>query len=292
MTITSTEDLGIQFYDAEGAELSSENGPDWIAVLVAEQDPQVGEGYVVSYIVEPNVGAERTAYFKVYALNGDEIVYSNLVTITQEAAPSNTITLNAACTDGTLIYGTYYTDKAYVMHEDLVGEVVSVDDSGVLTVDEVYEGGDVVPAYTALLIATADEFEGTKNYTVYQTTATGEDFSEFNMLKGTLTADEMTVGENCLFYRLTMHNGTQIGFWWGAEYGGAFKPGANKAYLAVPANQAKDGFAFGNGGDATSISTIDNGQLTMENAYNLQGQKVGSEYKGIVIVNGKKFINK
>ena len=112
------------------------------------------------------------------------------------------------------------------------------------------------------------------------------------MLKGTLTADDMTVGENCLFYRLTMHNGTQIGFWWGAENGGAFKPGANKAYLAVPVNQAKDGFAFGNDGDATSISTIDNGQLTMDNAYNLQGQKVGSEYKGIVIVNGKKFINK
>ena len=208
-----------------------------------------------------------------------------------DAYETATITLNAACTDGTLIYGTYYSDKAYVMNDQLEGQVVSVDANGKLAVETAYEGGDIVPANTALLIATADEFTGTKEYTITLSTG-GDDWSQYNMLKGTLTADDMTVGENCLFYRLTMHNGTQIGFWWGAENGGAFKPGANKAYLAVPVNQAKDGFAFGNDGDATSISTIDNGQLTMENAYNLQGQEVGSEYKGIVIVNGKKFINK
>ena len=209
----------------------------------------------------------------------------------EAAASTATITLNAACTDGTLIYGTYYSDKAYVMNGMLEGQVVSVDANGKLAVQTAYEGGEVVPAYTALLIATADEFTGTKEYTITLSTG-GDDWSEFNMLKGTLTADEMTTGDNCLFYRLTMHNGTQIGFWWGADYGGAFKPGANKAYLAVPATQAKDGFAFGNDGDATEIvlnalKGEQNGEM-----YNLQGQKVGSEYKGIVIVNGKKFINK
>ena len=210
-----------------------------------------------------------------------------------DAYETATITLNAACTDGTLIYGTYYSDKAYVMNDQLEGQVVSVDANGKLAVETAYEGGDIVPANTALLIATADEFTGTKEYTITLSTG-GDDWSEYNMLKGTLTADEMTVGENCLFYRLTMHNGTTIGFWWGAPDGAAFSVGANKAYLAVPAETGSkiQGFTFGNGGDATSISTIGNGQLTMENAYNLQGQKVGSEYKGIVIVNGKARINK
>ena len=43
----------------------------------------------------------------------------------------------------------------------------------------------------------------------------------------------------------------------------------------------------------TGISSIENGQLTIDNdapAYNLAGQKVGKNYKGIVIKNGKKYI--
>ena len=70
------------------------------------------------------------------------------------------------------------------------------------------------------------------------------------------------------------------------------KVGAGKAYLQLPTEGAKTFIGFEEEGEATSISTMDNGQLTMDNVYNLQGQKVGSEYKGIVIVNGKKFINK
>ena len=291
--VTGMSDFDIQYYDSNNNELDA--NPSWIMVEVAEQDPQVGEGYVVSYYMEENIMTDpRSVYFKVYALDGDaNEVYSNLVTITQAAASTATITLYAACTDGTLIDGTYYSDKAYVMNDMLEGQVVSVDADGKLVVETAYEGGEVVPAYTALLIATADEFTGTKEYTITLSTG-GDDWSEFNMLKGTLTADEMTTGDNCLFYRLTMHNGTQIGFWWGAEYGGAFKPGANKAYLAVPTETASkmQGFTFGNDGDATEIvlnalKGEQNGEM-----YNLQGQKVGSEYKGIVIVNGKKVMVK
>ena len=236
-----------------------------------------------------NNGAMYLTSISIDWQTGTPDTYSNYCTTIPEAAPSLTINIASVCTDGNdNYYGTFYSDKAYIMDDMLEGQVVRVDANGKLVVETAYEGGDIVPANTALLIYAVEP----GSYNVYTTTAAGEDWSEFNMLKGTLTADDMTVGENCLFYRLTMHNGEQIGFWWGAENGGAFKPGANKAYLAVPANQAKDGFAFGNDGGATSISTIDNGQLTMENAYNLQGQKVGSEYKGIVIVNGKKFINK
>ncbi len=91
LTITDMTDFDIQFCDANGDELSEE--PDWIEVLVAEQDPEIGEGYVVSYYMVENEGPDaRTAYFKVYAMDDEtNLVYSNLVTISQ-AAPVAPVT--------------------------------------------------------------------------------------------------------------------------------------------------------------------------------------------------------
>ena len=42
----------------------------------------------------------------------------------------------------------------------------------------------------------------------------------------------------------------------------------------------------------TGIKEIKNVQLQNNAVYNLAGQKVGNDYKGIVIVNGKKFMQK
>ena len=47
--------------------------------------------------------------------------------------------------------------------------------------------------------------------------------------------------------------------------------------------------------EATGINAIDNGQLTIGNEapmYNLAGQRVGNNYKGVVVVNGKKVMMK
>ena len=251
----------------------------------------------ITFTLDPNTtGATRTAYFKlrlVFSSISGEIT-SDMLTITQAAIPTATITLNAACHDADgMVYGTYSNTSAFVVSDDItVAEVGIVE--GKLNVKE-YETGAVVPANTGVMVSALEGGDYTVTLTDEQgTSVLGTD----NNLRPTgaegINATDMAAAEDvdCLYYRLTMHNGTTIGFWWGAAEGAAFSVGANKAYLAVPANQAKVGFAFGNDGDATSISTIGNGQLTMENAYNLQGQKVGSEYKGIVIVNGKKVMVK
>ena len=74
---------------------------------------------------------------------------------------------------------------------------------------------------------------------------------------------------------------------------------AGKAYIlasAFPA--AKDFYPFVIGdeeNETTSINSIENGESRIENSdyiYNLAGQKVSKDYKGIVIVNGKKVIRK
>ena len=90
LTITDMTDFDIQYYDADGEEA---NVPDWVEVLVAEQDQESGGGYVVSYWMMENEGTEaRTAYFKVYAMDDEtNLVYSNLVTVNQ-AAPETPVT--------------------------------------------------------------------------------------------------------------------------------------------------------------------------------------------------------
>ncbi len=83
LTISSANDFGVQFYDANDDEIEV---PAWIEVIVEDNDPS---GYKVSYVVfANNVTSARSAYFKVYALdNNSDFAYSNKVTITQAAIP-------------------------------------------------------------------------------------------------------------------------------------------------------------------------------------------------------------
>ncbi len=100
LEISDMTDFDIQFYDVTGDPLDEE--PDWIEVLVAEQDPTVGAGYVVSYYMLENEGDARTAYFKVFALDDEaNEVYSNLITITQaKYVEATTYTLATSITSG------------------------------------------------------------------------------------------------------------------------------------------------------------------------------------------------
>ena len=81
ITIADMSEFSVHFCDELGASASQ---PSWVTeVLVAEDNGD----YVVSYTIETNDAAARSAYFKVSALADDGIttVYSNLVTITQAA---------------------------------------------------------------------------------------------------------------------------------------------------------------------------------------------------------------
>ena len=66
---------------------------------------------------------------------------------------------------------------------------------------------------------------------------------------------------------------------------------AGKAYLETTAGSK---LAINFGGETTGISKVATELTAPENSamYNLAGQRVSNSYKGIVIRNGKKFINK
>ena len=62
-----------------------------------------------------------------------------------------------------------------------------------------------------------------------------------------------------------------------------------RAYFQVPASANVALFVDGEG-TITGIEEVDNSQLTIDNVYNLNGQRVTQPRKGLFIVNGKKLI--
>jgi hypothetical protein len=65
----------------------------------------------------------------------------------------------------------------------------------------------------------------------------------------------------------------------------------DKAYLEFDEEIAAPMLSF-DGEGTTGIKVIDNGQLTIDNYYNLAGQRVAQPTKGLYIVNGKKVVIK
>ena len=215
---------------------------------------------------------------------------------------SDVVTISAACTDGEgNYYGTYSKGTAFVVPSDLtVSEIQVVDGKLKLTN---YATDAIVPANTGVLVSSTTPGNHTIILAAGGTSVLGSD----NLLKPSgdagINAEGMAAAApSCKYYRLTMHNGTELGFWWGAAEGGAFNLAANKAYLAVPSGVSVKGFSLSADDLTDGISQIEDGKLNIENAiYDLSGRRisvssVSSERsvlpKGVYIVNGKKYIKK
>lgn len=65
---------------------------------------------------------------------------------------------------------------------------------------------------------------------------------------------------------------------------------AKKGYLLISNAGAKEFFAFE--GETTGISVVETAPAADGNVYNMAGQRVSKNYKGLVIVGGKKYLNK
>ena len=244
-----------------------------------------------------------------FTLNtGNKFATVQSISITAKSPTTATITLNAACHDNSgMVYGTYSNTSAFVVSDDIVVAEIGIDDNNKLVVSA-YDTGDIVPANTGVMVSALNDdvafANGTCDFTVTLSSETGTSvLGDGNRLRPTgdagITAEAMAAAPaNCMYYRLTMHGASNenegtIGFWWGAEDGAAFGVAANKAYLAVPTAQAAriTGFAFDDDNTTTAIESVMY-EAKGNAAYNLNGQRVNANKKGIVIVNGKKMVNK
>lgn len=193
-------------------------------------------------------------------------------------------------------YGTYYTEDAFVMPEGVTGYTITSEDGKTLNFNETYAAGAVVPAKTALVLKATEELTTNKEYTYTIVNSTAVAPTD-NLLHGSV-AEAMTNVEGAkAYYKLANPTEGRLGFYYGAENGGAFKNGAHKAYLAVKTETLSQmrGFSFDSmtTGINHVVANAEHAKTTV--IYDLNGRRVNSlnaAAKGVYIVNGKKVIVK
>lgn len=172
-------------------------------------------------------------------------------------------------------YATYSADYAVNYSElGLTAYTLTVDETNKTVTAKAFTG--VVPAGGAVLV----KGDASKAYTLTPATTEGDATFATALQTGATKAD-----------------GTQYGFTSksGTPAFAQVKPGqeipAKKGYIVLNgASAAKYSICFDD--EATGIHTIEAASAANAAMYNLAGQRVDKAYKGIVIVNGKKYLNK
>ena len=154
--------------------------------------------------------------------------------------------------------------------------------------------GVYVPANTGVLIKSSES-----NITCY--VVSNKNVSAIaesqNMLKPAPTnGGVFTSATDKIYYKLAYDDyftQKDLGFYYGADAGGAFYVKKETAYLAVPTAKAEGAKAFVLDDETTAINGISTRNNQAETVYNLNGQRVTSMAKpGLYIVNGKKVVRK
>ena len=137
---------------------------------------------------------------------------------------------------------------------------------------------DIIPACTGVIVK-ADE--GTVFFPYPTTAATPV---EGNLYEGVTSATACSAGENYVLAPTTTPDMP-----WFSNYTGT-SLGAFKAYLPKSAVGGASSIQF-RFADATAISTVET-EVAEDVIYNLAGQRVGSDYRGLGIKNGKKILKR
>ena len=194
-------------------------------------------------------------------------------------------------------YATFCNDMAYIMPKGVSGAVITSANTqnGVLTTNYCYPEGSIVPAYTPLLIKA---LTGTYDFlTVSSTDATKPND---NLLRGCKDIDKngnTYAGEGNYKYYILSHSkdGERFGFFWAATNGAAITYKAPYAYLAIKTDSSNAPSMFSLDGDeyTTGIINIDNDKVFNNSTkFNISGQRVNKGYKGLIIMNNKKYLSK
>ena len=228
-------------------------------------------------------------------------------TTTIASAPSyaaKAISLQAEASNA--YWATFSYSEPIFFPEAVAVNAITVADGRIIANADVFESstdvaigdetlsGVYVPANTGVLIKSSES-----NITCYvvankSVSAIAE---SRNMLKPAPTnGGVFTSAPDKIYYKLAyddfIHK-KDLGFYYGADAGGAFYVKSETAYLAVPTAKAEGAKAFVLDDETTAINGISTRNNQVETVYNLNGQRVASMAKpGLYIVNGKKVVRK
>lgn len=192
--------------------------------------------------------------------------------------------INIATEEG---YGTFYTDKNYVLPQGLTAFGYTSIDGNTLTKSVEYVAGDIVPANTAVVVKGA---KGSYNY--YNTEETATKTIEKNLLKGVTTDTKIEAASGVKRYILTRADDGILAFY--RTNSGTINVKANRAYLEVPTAMAVASFSLE--GTATGINNVVT-TAAKQGIYTISGVRLNATTTkelpaGIYIVDGKKVIVK
>ena len=178
----------------------------------------------------------------------------------------------------------YYSDRSFIIPEGVVARTYKIE-GNVLSRSREYKKGDVLPKGTAVVL---EAKEG--KYIFEETSKTGET-DPHNALCG---SDSTTITSGGEVYYVFGKGSNGVGFYWKEANGKAFTTEAHKAYLVYTPSKTTNAKSFLGFDVALEIQ----GPMVREKTtfdgpiYNLAGQRVDKDYKGIIIVNGKKYLNR
>lgn len=192
--------------------------------------------------------------------------------------------INIATEEG---FGTFYTDKNYVLPQGLTAFGYTSIDGNTLTKSVEYVAGDIVPANTAVVVKGA---KGSYNY--YNTEETATKTIEKNLLKGVTTDTRIGASSGVKRYILTRADDGILAFY--RTNSGTINVKANRAYLEVPTAMAVASFSLE--GTATGINNVVT-TAAKQGIYTISGVRLNATTTkglpaGIYIVDGKKVIVK
>lgn len=218
-------------------------------------------GSNLDYKVETFGVGKATLDLKTFKFTIENNIFDTPLTVTSAGASTLVLPYEATIPKGVKAYTLTNTEgEATAKAEELTGSI---------------------PANTPVLI---NAEAGTYNF----------HGTEITYKKGEQTVGALTSVRACKYvpvgsYVLQNHNG-QVGFYKVVE-GKPVMIGANRAYLtpSVAMAAAKINIEYPT---VTGITSIKTTSIENDVMYNLAGQKVGNDYRGIVIKNGCKFFNK
>ena len=178
----------------------------------------------------------------------------------------------------------YYSNRSFIIPEGVVARTYKIE-GNILSRSREYKKGDVLPKGTAVVL---EAKEG--KYIFEETSKIGET-DPYNALRGEDIKTTTSGGE---VYYVFGKGSNGVGFYWKKANGKAFTTEAHKAYLVYTPSKTTNAKSFLGFDVALEIQgpTVRE-KITFDGPiYNLAGQRVDKDYKGIIIVNGKKYLNR
>ena len=230
---------------------------------------------------------------------------SDIVVATAE--PTYTAqTLTFIAKDGADYYATFSSDKVtFITSKHVIPYVVTVANGKVdmksdmfksekTTIGSAEVDGYYIPANTGILLYS--DAENVDYYTVENKTVDAISPVDNMLEPAPKDGGIFAFNEGYKYYKLAYNdytNRTGLGFYWGANNGGAFYVKGGTAYLKVLAATAAGAKGFTLNGEATGVEGVNANVENAKAIYNLNGQRVASMAKpGLYIVNGKKVVRK